>query len=285
MRIKLVIFFLLLIQIIALPNVLAQKEGIPVCFDFQAPDAPTSLTVSGNVELSWEASIDGPENCSSGVDYYVIYRNNVLVDTTTSTSFSDGPLSDGTYTYKITAVDNVGNGEGPAASETITIETSEEEEEEEEEEETSSSSGGGGGGGGDSTSTSDDWKCGEWSACINGEQIQTCTHARTSATKKNKRLCVEEPRVEEEKEEVVEEESLVSEQEVEETPAVGQGLEEEGIEEAIAETEEENQTSRITGGGLGIGNLRIPWGFIVIVVALIAAIIVLISMLRPSKKK
>jgi len=143
---------LLILVLVLMPLSLAEDA----CLDFQAPDAPTGLTLSGNVNLEWTASADGPANCSSGVDYYLVYRDYVLIGTTPSTSYEDGPLSAGTYTYNVAAVDQLGNGEGAAATESITIE---------------------GNLSGETLSDPDQWDCISNSfMCINGTETLLCTH-------------------------------------------------------------------------------------------------------------
>ena len=68
------------------------------------PDAPTGLQAdngNGQVILSWQSVPDA--------DSYNIYRDGVLIDSTTSTSYTDTNVINGqTYTYTITAVNNDG---------------------------------------------------------------------------------------------------------------------------------------------------------------------------------
>ena len=87
--------------------VLVSGSEWPVCIDTQYPEAPTGLSITGNVILNWNVAVDLPE--CSGIDYYVIYREGLPIGTTTSTSFTDEPLGDGTYVYNIYAVDKAGN--------------------------------------------------------------------------------------------------------------------------------------------------------------------------------
>ena len=100
----------------------AYADDWPICIDKIDPEAPGGLSITGNVDLSWDAAIDEPE--CSGIDHYKVYRDDVVTYTTSSTSFSENPLSDGTYTYRITAVDKGGN-EGPGIVGSITIDTGE----------------------------------------------------------------------------------------------------------------------------------------------------------------
>ena len=74
------------------------------------PDAPTGLQAdngNGQVILSWQSVPDA--------DSYNIYRDGVLIDSTTSTSYTDTNVINGqTYTYTITAVNN--DGESPPSA-------------------------------------------------------------------------------------------------------------------------------------------------------------------------
>jgi large repetitive protein len=89
--------------------------------DSSAPTAPTALTAtagSGSVSLAWQAATD-----DVGVTGYRVYRTSTspavvapanLVGTATTTTYVDGPPSDGTWYYTVVAVDGAGNA-GPAA--------------------------------------------------------------------------------------------------------------------------------------------------------------------------
>ena len=82
--------------------------------DTQPPSAPSapSAVASGtsSIIVSWLPATD-----DVGVAGYRVYRDGVLVTTTTGTSFADWGLSSGTaYTYAITAFDTSGNA-GPAS--------------------------------------------------------------------------------------------------------------------------------------------------------------------------
>ncbi|OVE76024.1 hypothetical protein BVX98_06660 [bacterium F11] len=77
--------------------------------DATAPTAPRNLVAtavsSKQINLTWDPSTD-PE---SGIDKYYIYRNNVKVRTSQSTSFTDTGLSANTlYTYRVSAVNIFG---------------------------------------------------------------------------------------------------------------------------------------------------------------------------------
>jgi len=97
------------------------------CIDRTPPSAPSNLIIhdspydlDGNITLTWSPATDGPCN-NSAVAYYKIYRsedgeNFALIGTSNSTSFEDlSSLPEGTYWYRVTAVDNVVDNphEGP----------------------------------------------------------------------------------------------------------------------------------------------------------------------------
>ena len=90
-------------------SVLLSPSGIT---DSQPPTAPgtptTVLVTSTTVQMSWAPATD-----NTGVAKYWIYRNGVLVDTETTTSFTDFGLTPSTaYSYAVRAVDIFGN-QGP----------------------------------------------------------------------------------------------------------------------------------------------------------------------------
>ncbi|MHB8648104.1 MAG: LamG-like jellyroll fold domain-containing protein, partial [Thermomicrobiales bacterium] len=77
--------------------------------DTTAPTTPTGLSAtavsSSQINLSWTASID-----NVGVAGYNIYRNGVLLTTTTGTTYSNTALSASTlYSYTVSAYDAAGN--------------------------------------------------------------------------------------------------------------------------------------------------------------------------------
>lgn len=81
------------------------------------PPTPQDIiaTSSLNVEISWDASTD-----NAGVMGYKIYKNNILIATTTNTFYTDNNvISLTTYTYAISAYDSA-NNESPAAVISIT---------------------------------------------------------------------------------------------------------------------------------------------------------------------
>ncbi len=79
------------------------KASVSVNVDTSPPAAPTNLTasVSGDsVSLSWSAV--------SEASSYKIYRDEVLLDTVSDTSFSDNDLGYDTYLYEVTSVNEFG---------------------------------------------------------------------------------------------------------------------------------------------------------------------------------
>lgn len=89
--------------------------------DASSPTAPSGLTgaavQTGGVALSWNAASDS----GSGLKSYYIYRNGVLLGTTTELSYSDKVGTSGTlYTYGVTAVDQVGNESGLSNTVSVT---------------------------------------------------------------------------------------------------------------------------------------------------------------------
>lgn len=88
------------------------NQSPPPPSDIQPPTNPTNLNVSNptvsSLTLNWTASTD-----NVGVTAYDVYRNNVKVSSTTSTSIIDQPLNAGTtYNYFIRARDAAGNTSG-----------------------------------------------------------------------------------------------------------------------------------------------------------------------------
>lgn len=85
------------------------SENITASVDNTPPPAPSGLTAQViniiRIDLSWTAPAD-----NSGISYYNIYRDGVLIGTSNTTSFSDTSISFGTtYMYTVSAVDMVGN--------------------------------------------------------------------------------------------------------------------------------------------------------------------------------
>ncbi len=91
------------------PLVVMTKDGTP-------PTAPTALDTTAvtdtQVDLTWNPAND-PE---SGVASYNVYRDNALIGTSTTTSFTDtGVQAFTTYTYEVSAVNGAGL-EGPRSA-------------------------------------------------------------------------------------------------------------------------------------------------------------------------
>lgn len=84
----------------------------PASADLIAPTTPTNLTVTSSsgtsVSLSWSGSTD---TGGSGLRDYRVYRNNVLLSATpTTTTFTDSTVAASTaYTYEVVARDNALN--------------------------------------------------------------------------------------------------------------------------------------------------------------------------------
>jgi chitodextrinase len=88
-------------------------SAMPV--DTTPPSVPSSVTASpgdGQVALSWSASTD-----NVGVAGYKVFRSGKLIGSTSSTSYSDTGLTDGTtYSYTVTAYDAAGNTSAQSTS-------------------------------------------------------------------------------------------------------------------------------------------------------------------------
>ena len=76
--------------------------------DEYAPTQPKNLSAKilsdGIVRLSWTASSD-----NGSVEKYNVYRNGVLIGTSTGTAYTDSAAVGGYYEYYVEAVDNEGN--------------------------------------------------------------------------------------------------------------------------------------------------------------------------------
>lgn len=91
--------------------------------DTQAPSVPTGLTstkTSNSVTLTWNASTD-----NVGVTGYDIFRFGILIDSTTSTTYTNVGLSPNTpYSYTVRAKDAAGNVSAQSAAHNVTTNTS-----------------------------------------------------------------------------------------------------------------------------------------------------------------
>jgi len=84
-------------------------DGLPICIDTKSPEAPTGLTLVGNI-LQWNEAEDIPE--CSGIAYYEIYRNDVLLNRTSQTSYTvNAKVGD---SFKVIAFDLANNSGTPA---------------------------------------------------------------------------------------------------------------------------------------------------------------------------
>jgi PKD domain/Fibronectin type III domain len=87
-------------------------DGVPNYLDpddFQAPSKVENLTAldakDGKINLSWDPSTD-----NVGVDHYEIFRDGMMIQNITGTSYQDMGLINGhSYTYLVRAVDAMGN--------------------------------------------------------------------------------------------------------------------------------------------------------------------------------
>jgi hypothetical protein len=87
-------------------------DGIPNYLDpddLQAPSKVENLSAvdakDGKINLSWDPATD-----NVGVDHYEIFRDGILIQNVTGTSYQDIGLANGhSYTYMVRAVDAMGN--------------------------------------------------------------------------------------------------------------------------------------------------------------------------------
>jgi hypothetical protein len=102
------------------PNHPTAQKVLNIVGDTVDPTAPTGLAATsdrnGNVFLDWNASTDS----GSGIAYYNVYRNGVLLGKTTSLSFRDSGVS-GTPSYNVTAVDQAANESAMSNTAVVTI--------------------------------------------------------------------------------------------------------------------------------------------------------------------
>jgi hypothetical protein len=87
--------------------------------DTTAPGTPTGLSGTpgnGTASLSWTANPPG-----DGVLDYLVYRNGAIVGSSSTNSYTDTGLTNGTaYSYRITARDHPGNESAQSASVSVT---------------------------------------------------------------------------------------------------------------------------------------------------------------------
>ncbi|HCC05464.1 TPA: hypothetical protein DEP58_04140, partial [Patescibacteria group bacterium] len=88
--------------------------------DTTSPAVPSNLLTlavsSSQINLAWTASTD-----NVGVVGYKIYRNGAYLTTTTSTSYSNTGLTAATtYSYRVSAIDAVGNESSQSTAKSAT---------------------------------------------------------------------------------------------------------------------------------------------------------------------
>ncbi len=84
------------------------------------PDAPTGLAATSPTRvapaLTWTAS--------AGTDHYVVYRDGIAAGTPAAAAFTDAAgLPDGSYTYRVAAVDAAGNESDLSAARAVVLDT------------------------------------------------------------------------------------------------------------------------------------------------------------------
>ena len=109
-------------EFVPVPGATFKDSGSDSCQragDTTAPSAPANLTATasgGGVSLRWDQSSD-----DTGVAGYDIYRDGVLLERTTGTSFLDTTVTPGTtYGYVVKARDAAGNVSAPSNTATVT---------------------------------------------------------------------------------------------------------------------------------------------------------------------
>ena len=86
------------------------KASVNATVNNEPPSAPTNLSASANgsnVNLSWDEVSDATS--------YNVYRDSSLLESTTTTTFTDTALADGTYLYEVSAVDDAGESTSKAS--------------------------------------------------------------------------------------------------------------------------------------------------------------------------
>lgn len=96
------------------------KPATPPPSDTSSPSAPTNLTgtlSTGKISLAWSASTD-----NVGVTNYDVYRNNTLIASTSTTSYTDSNLgAASSFSYYVKARDASGNASGASNTVIVTI--------------------------------------------------------------------------------------------------------------------------------------------------------------------
>jgi len=184
-KMKTSIFFILTIILCIGFITSAQPE---ICVDFDSPSAPSSLEITSSgttITLTWGAATDSPD--CSGIDYYVIVKDNSIIGDTESLTFTDSGSYGATYSYSVYAVDLAGH-EGEARKNNFTLS---------EKTTTTNSNHHGGGGTGEiiysangssanSYVCSERWVCWKWNNCTNGTQTRNCTDLNSCGTTNKK---------------------------------------------------------------------------------------------------
>ena len=86
------------------------KASVSATVNNEPPTAPTNLTASANadnVNLTWNTVADATS--------YNVYRDSSLLESTTTNTFTDTTLADGTYLYEVSAVDAAGESTSKAS--------------------------------------------------------------------------------------------------------------------------------------------------------------------------
>jgi subtilase family serine protease/fibronectin type 3 domain-containing protein len=102
------------------------EEKAVVVGDIIPPADPRSLTATASgsdITLDWSLT----PNTEPDLAGYLVYRNSnqgwtrVTPTPVSGASYQDAPLTNGSYTYRITAVDNLGNESGPSNEATASV--------------------------------------------------------------------------------------------------------------------------------------------------------------------
>src|SRR5262249_34199287 len=103
-------------------NLSAASAPKSVIWDPLTPNAPGKPSIpspSNHPTLTWATATDSG---GSGVNHYDVYRGVTLAGSSTTSTFTDfTPLSDGSYTYTVVAVDGAGNQSIASPSTAVTV--------------------------------------------------------------------------------------------------------------------------------------------------------------------